>query len=36
MVSGGFIVFLIFVAIFAPLVVKILGLPGPERPEPRT
>ncbi len=29
MVSAGFIVFLILVAIFAPLIVKALGLPGP-------
>ena len=29
MVSAGFIVFLIIVAIFAPIVVSILGLPGP-------
>jgi peptide/nickel transport system permease protein len=29
LVSLGFIVFLILLAIFAPLVVKILGLPGP-------
>ncbi|HEX9480481.1 MAG TPA: ABC transporter permease [Solirubrobacteraceae bacterium] len=28
-VSGGFIVFLIVIAFFAPLVIKILGLPGP-------
>jgi ABC-type dipeptide/oligopeptide/nickel transport system permease subunit len=28
-VSGGFIVFLIVIAIAAPLVIKILGLPGP-------
>jgi peptide/nickel transport system permease protein len=29
LVSGGFILFLIVIAIFAPLVIKILGLPGP-------
>ena len=29
MVSAGFIVLLILVAIFAPLIVKLLGLPGP-------
>ncbi|MGO9489471.1 MAG: ABC transporter permease [Solirubrobacteraceae bacterium] len=29
LVSGTFIVFLIVLAIFAPLVIKILGLPGP-------
>src|SRR5258708_9984728 len=28
-VCGGFIVFLIVIAFFAPLVIKILGLPGP-------
>ena len=34
MVSAGFIILLILVAIFAPLIVKLLGAPGPERPEP--
>src|SRR5664280_206566 len=29
LISAGFIVFLIVVAIFAPLIVAILGLPGP-------
>jgi len=29
MVSLGFIIFLVFVAIAAPLIVKVLGLPGP-------
>jgi peptide/nickel transport system permease protein len=29
MVSAGFIVLLILIAIFAPLIVKLLGLPGP-------
>jgi peptide/nickel transport system permease protein len=29
LVSGGFIIFLIVIAIFAPLVVSLLGLPGP-------
>jgi peptide/nickel transport system permease protein len=29
LVSGGFIVFLIIIALAAPLVIKILGLPGP-------
>ena len=29
LISGGFIVFLIVIAIFAPLVVSLLGLPGP-------
>jgi peptide/nickel transport system permease protein len=33
-VSGAFIVLLIFVAIFAPLVVKLLGLPGPYTQNP--
>ncbi len=32
--SGGFIVLLILVAIFAPLVVKLLGLPGPYTQNP--
>ncbi len=27
--SGAFILFLIFISIFAPLIIKILGLPGP-------
>jgi ABC-type dipeptide/oligopeptide/nickel transport system permease subunit len=30
MVSGVFLIFLILLAIFAPLVIKILGLPGPD------
>src|ERR1700759_2931046 len=34
MVSAGFIVFLILVAIFAPLIVKLLGLPGPNVQNP--
>lgn len=34
MVSAGFIVFLIVVAIAAPLVIKILGLPGPNVQNP--
>jgi peptide/nickel transport system permease protein len=34
MVSAGFIVFLIIIAIFAPLVVKILGLQGPYQNNP--
>src|SRR4051794_640956 len=29
MVALGFIIILIFVAVFAPLIVKVLGLPGP-------
>lgn len=32
--SGGFIVLLVVVAIFAPLVVKLLGLPGPYTQNP--
>ena len=35
MASFIFIIFLIVLAIFAPLVIKILGLPGPERAEPQ-
>jgi peptide/nickel transport system permease protein len=34
MVSAGFIVFLIILAIFAPLVIKLLGLPGPNVQDP--
>lgn len=34
MVSAGFIIFLIFVAIFAPLIVKVLGLPSPYAQNP--
>ena len=34
MVSFGFIVFLILVAIFAPLIVKVLGLPSPYAQNP--
>ena len=34
MVSAGFIVFLILVAIFAPLIVDLLGLPGPSVQNP--
>ncbi len=34
MVSGGFIVFIVIVAIAAPLVVKLLGLPGPYTQNP--
>jgi peptide/nickel transport system permease protein len=34
MVSGGFIVFLVIVALAAPLVVKLLGLPGPYTQNP--
>ena len=34
MVSAGFIVLLILVAIFAPLIVKLLGLPGPADQNP--
>jgi peptide/nickel transport system permease protein len=34
MVSFGFIIFLIFVAIFAPLIVKVLGLPSPYAQNP--
>ena len=33
--SGAFIVFLVVVAIFAPLVVKLLGLPGPYTQNPK-
>jgi peptide/nickel transport system permease protein len=34
MVSAGFIVFLIILAIFAPLIIKLLGLPGPNVQDP--
>jgi peptide/nickel transport system permease protein len=34
MVSAGFIIFLILVAIFAPLIVDLLGLPGPSVQNP--
>jgi ABC-type dipeptide/oligopeptide/nickel transport system permease subunit len=34
MVSAGFIILLILIAIFAPLVVKLLGLPGPNVQDP--
>ena len=34
MVSAGFIVFLIVLAIFAPLIIKLLGLPGPNVQDP--
>ncbi len=34
MVSAGFILLLIVVAIFAPLVIKLLGLPGPNAQDP--
>src|SRR5437764_12384608 len=34
MVSAGFIVLLILVAIFAPLLVKLFGLPGPSTQNP--
>src|SRR5450432_3120591 len=34
MVSAIFIVLLILLAIFAPLVVKLLGLPGPYKQDP--
>jgi peptide/nickel transport system permease protein len=34
MVSAGFIVLLILIAIFAPLIVKLLGLPGPSVQNP--
>src|SRR5436190_19132069 len=34
MVSAGFIVLLILMAIFAPLIVKLLGLPGPNVQNP--
>jgi peptide/nickel transport system permease protein len=34
MVSAGFIIFLILLAIFAPLVIKLLGLPGPNVQDP--
>ena len=34
MVSAGFIILLILVAILAPLVVKILGVPGPNVNDP--
>jgi peptide/nickel transport system permease protein len=34
MASAGFIVFLIFIAFFAPLVIKLLGLPGPNVQNP--
>jgi ABC-type dipeptide/oligopeptide/nickel transport system permease subunit len=34
MASLGFIIFLVFIAIFAPLVVKLLGLPGPYTQNP--
>jgi peptide/nickel transport system permease protein len=34
MVSAGFIVFLILLAIFAPLIIKLLGLPGPNVQDP--
>src|SRR5579859_6769676 len=34
MVSAGFIIVLILIAIFAPLVVKILGVPGPNVNDP--
>jgi ABC-type dipeptide/oligopeptide/nickel transport system permease subunit len=34
MVSAGFILFLIFVAFAAPLIIKILGLPGPNVQNP--
>ena len=34
MASFGFIVFLVIIAIFAPLVVKLLGLPGPYTQNP--
>ncbi|MFZ0089114.1 MAG: ABC transporter permease [Solirubrobacteraceae bacterium] len=34
MVSAGFIIFLILVAVFAPLVIKLLGLPAPNAQDP--
>ena len=34
LVSLGFIIFLVFVAIFAPLIVDVLGLPGPSTQNP--
>ena len=34
MVSAGFIIFLILLAIFAPLIIKLLGLPGPNVQDP--
>jgi ABC-type dipeptide/oligopeptide/nickel transport system permease subunit len=34
MVSAGFIIFLILVAIFAPLIVQVLGLPSPNTQNP--
>jgi peptide/nickel transport system permease protein len=34
MVSAGFIIFLIVLAIFAPLIIKLLGLPGPNVQDP--
>jgi peptide/nickel transport system permease protein len=34
MVSAGFIILLILIAIFAPLVIKLLGLPGPNAQDP--
>src|ERR1035438_8624201 len=34
MVSGAFIVFIVIIAIAAPLVVKLLGLPGPYTQNP--
>jgi peptide/nickel transport system permease protein len=34
MVSAGFIIFLIFVAFFAPLIVQLLGLPSPSTQNP--
>src|SRR5580698_1722883 len=34
-VSLGFVIFLVLVAIFAPVIVSVLGLPPPGRPEPQ-